>query len=39
MPNFAVSHFDARHKCFCICYQKADSNSFDTYVSIGFTKL
>ena len=24
MPNFAVTHFDARHKCCCICYRKAD---------------
>ena len=24
MPNFAVTHFDARHKCCCISYRKAD---------------
>ena len=24
MPNFAVTNFDACHKCCCICYQKAD---------------
>ena len=42
MANFAVTHFDAHHKCCCICYQKADSTfskSFDAYKSIGFTKL
>ena len=24
MPNFAVTHFNARHKCSCIRYRKAD---------------
>ena len=24
MPNFAVTHIDARDKCCCICYRKAD---------------